>query len=252
MQSGPFECARSGLERTVKRSTATTTLVVIAIAVMVALSPQAGGQDATTKYPSMAPIEQYLMDKPAEISLARSAAPEAISRGAEVLVLTRHGYEIAVSGGNGFVCIVERSWAAGIDEPDFWNPKVRAPICFNAVAAKSQIAEATRRTEWILAGQSKAQVFESLKAAIEKKELPAPEPGAMCYMMAKGGYLNDRGGHWHPHLMFFTPTADPATWGADLPGSPILSANEPAEHLTIFMVPVGHWSDGTFAPANEH
>ena len=71
---------------------------------------QAIAQDAKTAYPSMAPIEQYLMDRTAEIALARSAAPESISDDAEILVLGRHGFETAVKGKNGFVCIVERSW----------------------------------------------------------------------------------------------------------------------------------------------
>ena len=72
-------------------------------------------QGTTTPYPHMAPIEQYLMDRTAEIALARSAAPESISRDAEVLVFGRHGFETAVKGKNGFVCIVERSWTS---EPD--------------------------------------------------------------------------------------------------------------------------------------
>src|SRR5579872_688228 len=45
-------------------------------------------------YASMAPLVQYLMaDRNAEIALARSAAPAAISSEAEVLVLGRNGYE---------------------------------------------------------------------------------------------------------------------------------------------------------------
>jgi hypothetical protein len=77
-----------------------------------------------------------MTDQGAEIALARSAAPESISRDAEVLVLGRHGFDAAVKGKNGFGCIVERSWASAPD-PDFWNPKVRTPICFNAAAARS-------------------------------------------------------------------------------------------------------------------
>ena len=38
----------------------------------------------------------------------RSAAPDAISRDATVLVLGRHGYETAVEDKNGWVCMVER------------------------------------------------------------------------------------------------------------------------------------------------
>ena len=110
----------------------------IALAFMLGTAWHAMAQDAKALYPSMAPVDQYLMaDRSAEIALARSAAPESISRDAEVLVLGRYGYETAIQGKNGFVCIVERSWTAPIDDPDFWNPKLRSPICLNAAAARS-------------------------------------------------------------------------------------------------------------------
>ena len=191
------------------------------------------------------------MERDAEIALARSAAPESISRDAEVMVLGRHGYETAVHGKNGFVCMVERSWTAGIDEPEFWNPKLRAAICFNPPAARSYLQYTIKKSEWVLAGQSKAQMFESVKAALDKKELPSMEPGAMCYMMSKQSYLNDRAGHWHPHLMFFVPETKGALWGADLSGSPILVSEVPEDRLTVFLIPVGKWSDGTAAPTDE-
>ena len=54
------------------------------------------------------------------------------------------GYETAVKGKNGFVCMVERSWAAGIDDPDFWNPKLRSPVCLNAPAARSYPSTSSR------------------------------------------------------------------------------------------------------------
>jgi hypothetical protein len=206
---------------------------------------QARPQDAKTTYPSMAPLDQYLTERNAEIALARSAAPESISQDAEVMVLGRHGYETAVQGKNGFVCIVERSWTAPIDDPDFWSPKLRAPICFNAAAARSYLPRTIKKTDLILAGRTKAQMIEAIAAAIDKKELPTMEPGAMCYMLSKQGYLSERDGHWHPHLMFFVSQADPATWGAGLPGSPIFAFNDTWEHLTTFLVPVREWSDGT-------
>jgi hypothetical protein len=194
----------------------------------------------------MAPVDQYLMaDRSLEIALARSAAPESISRDAEVLVLGRHGYETAVKGKNGFVCIVERSWTSPIDDPEFWNPKGRAPICYNAAAARSYLPRTIKKTELILAGQTKAQMIEAITTAIDKKELPAMEPGAMCYMLSREGHLSDRAGHWHPHLMFFVSQSDPATWGAGLPGSPIFAFNDSWEHMTTFLVPVRVWSDGT-------
>jgi hypothetical protein len=218
----------------------------IAVGFLLCTAWQAISQDAKAPYPNMAPIDQYLMeDREAEIALARSAAPESISRDAEILVLGRHGYETAVNGKNGFVCIVERSWTAPIDDPGFWNPKGRAPLCLNAAAVHSYLPRTIRKTDLILAGRTKAQMMEAIVAAIDKKELPAMELGAMCYMLSKQGYLSDRDGHWHPHLMFFVSQADPAAWGAGLPGSPIMAFNDTWEHLTTFLVPVRQWSDGT-------
>jgi len=219
-------------------------------------SSQARAQDRQLPYPSMAPIEQYLMtDRDAEIALARSAAPEAISRDAEVLVLGRHGYETAVKGKNGFVCVVERGWMSPFDGDfavNFWNPKLRGPLCFNPPAARSILPLTYKRTEMILAGKSKVQVIEALKAAYEKKELPPLEPGAMSYMMSKEQYLSDAGHHnWMAHLMFYTPLMDGAVWGADLLKSPVMlnpqfrGAPEP---IDVFMVPTSRWSDGTPAP----
>jgi hypothetical protein len=218
----------------------------IVLALMLGAAWVAVAQDAKTPYPSMAPVDQYLMeDRNSEIALARSAAPESISRDAEVLVLGRHGYETAVQGKNGFVCIVERSWTAPIDDPGFWNPKGRAPLCLNAAAARSYLPRTIKRTDLILAGHTKAQMVEAMTAAIDKKELPLMELGAMCYMLSKQGYLGDPVGHWHPHLMFFVSQTDPAAWGAGVQGSPVLALNDKWEELTIFLVPVRQWSDGT-------
>lgn len=223
----------------------------LALVMLLGMARLATAQDVKTPaskplYPKMAPVDQYLMqDRNAEIALARSAAPESISREARVLVLGRHGYETAVQGKNGFVCIVERSWTAPIDDPNFWNPKLRGPLCLNPAAARSYLPRTIKKTDLILSGRTKDQMVEAVTAAIDKKDLPAMEPGAMCYMLSKQGYLNDQAGHWHPHLMFFVSQGDPATWGADLAGSPVIALKDDWEHLTTFLVPVRKWSDGT-------
>jgi hypothetical protein len=222
------------------------TIVLRSCAVLAALGTwHAQAQEAKTPYPSMAPLDQYLIaDRNAEITLARSAAPEAISRDAEVMVLGPHGYETAVKGKNGFVCLVERSWTAPLDDPEFWNPKGRAPVCYNAPAARFKVPLVMKRAELVLAGRTKAQLLE-VSASLDKKELPTPEPGAMCYMMSKQQWLN-AGGHWHPHLMFFVPLTEAASWGAGSPGSPVINAFiETAERHTVFLILVANWSDGT-------
>ena len=228
--------------------------VIIALALafgMVLEARAAWSQEATTKYLNMAPVDEYLMtDRNAEIALARSAAPESISRDATVLVLGRHGYETAVEGKNGFVCLVERGWMSRADAPEFWNPKLRGPICFNPPAARSVLPTTYKRTEMVLAGKTKAEIIDGNKAAFERGELPGLEPGAMSYMMSKGAYLTDDDDHNLAHLMFYAPPLDGAIWGADLPKSPVMLNPQfkGAQPIDVFVVPVGRWSDGTPAP----
>ena len=204
-----------------------------------------------TSYPAMAPLDQYLMpDRDAEVALARSAAPDAISHDARILVLGRQGYETAVEGKNGFVCVVERGWMSPPNAPEFWNPKLRGPVCFNPPAARSVLPATYKRTEMVLAGRTETEIIEGNKAAFEKGELPPLEPGAMSYMMSKGGYLTDRGDHNLAHLMFYAPALDGKDWGADLPKSPVMLNPQfkGSEPIDVFVVPVGTWSDGTAAP----
>jgi hypothetical protein len=199
----------------------------------------------------MGPLDQYLMDRSAEIALAKSAAPVSIADTATVLVLTRHGYDTAIKGSNGFVCAVERSWMSQYDFPQFWNPRMRGPLCYNPAAVRSILPYTIRRTELVLAGSSKPEMAAAIKDGIEKHTLPPLEAGAMTYMMSKQQFLNDNAHNWMPHLMFYFPRADGANWGADLPGAPTMlnqQFQESPEAISVIMVPAPHWSDGTPAP----
>src|SRR5262252_8509324 len=212
-------------------------------------------------YPKMASVDQYLMERNAEIQLARSAAPDSISHDATILVLGRQEYETAVEGKNGFVCWVGRGWMAAFDWPEFWNPKVRAADCMNPQAARSIVPIALLRSRMVMAGRSKAEVLSAIKAAFEKRQLPHLESGAMDYMMSKSAYLTDEGHHNLPHLMFFT-TVEAKDWGSGAAGSPVMSApywffssQEPSQMkglppILVFLVGVADWSDGT--PAGKH
>jgi hypothetical protein len=215
----------------------------------VVLSELAGFAAAdAAPYERMAPLAQYLMPPGSEIALARSAAPAAISDEATVLTLDSQGYQTAVRGTNGFTCLVERSWLAPFQSPDFWNPKVRVPICYNPAASGSVLTYTLRRTKLALAGDSKERILHEVRAAVARNEFPLPKPGAMSFMMSKDGYLADADGPWHSHVMFHVPKVAGASWGANLPGSPVVvDDREVPEPQTIFMVPVSRWSDGTTA-----
>jgi len=205
--------------------------------------------DSKTQYTTMAPLHQYLDDRDTEIALARSAAPDAISRDATVLVLTDHGYVTAVEGKNGFVCVVERAWMSPDDSVDFWNPKMRGPLCFNPPAARSILPSTIERTKLAIAGKSKDEIIAANKAAYDSKQVPPLEPGSMSYMMSKHSCLTANCGNL-AHVMIYTPHGDPAFWGNDVPNSPIMLNPQFKDiaPIDVWVIGVGKWSDGTPAP----
>lgn len=236
---------------------------VLALVVLLNVTPSTRAQDAKRTYPKMLPLEEYLMDRNAEIALARSSAPAAISHDATVLVLGLHGYETAVKGTNGFVCMVGRAWASSIDFFDIWDPKMRGAICVNAAAARSILPIVNKLTEMTLAGAySVKERIAGIQEAYAKKEFPpVPATGAMSYMMSKDAYLSHLGNHIYCHVMFFSPAKNDSEWGANQPDSPVSSTsfwfpdpdqpdsplNRELPPLRVFVVAVPKWTDGSLA-----
>ncbi len=198
---------------------------------------------------TMAPIAQYrIASVKDEIALARSAAAPSISADAEVLVLGSRGYEVAAKGKNGFVCFVERSWAAPFADDEFWNPQERGPNCFNAPAARSELPQYLQRTQWVLAGATKEQIMERTRSAVASHKFKKPEPGSISFMTSKHGHLNHAPGPWLPHVMFFLAHGQAAVWGANQTGSPIIGEDGLPVETTVLVIPVRRWSDGSPAP----
>jgi hypothetical protein len=251
-------------KRIITESTRERTITIIALVLAISIGffvPKTAAQ--SDPYPKMAPVDQYLMEKTAEIQLARSAAPDSISSDATILVLGRQGYETAVEGKNGFVCWVGRGWTGMFDWPEFWSPKVRAADCMNPQAARSILPIAELRTRMVMAGHSKEEIVSAVKTAFENQQLPKLESGAMDYMMSKSAYLTDEGEHNGPHLMWYTALTDGKDWGAFAAGSPVMAApywfmspKEPSQAkglppILVFLVGVADWSDGTPAPMHQ-
>jgi hypothetical protein len=231
------------------------------LALMLGAIGTACAEDAKPAYPVMAPIEQYLEARASEeIAMARTAAPASISGDASVLVLGEHGHETAVKGKNGFVCLVWRSWAVGtgatgLDDREFWNPKLRIPICYNPAGVRTVLPLYLESTKWALAGVSKAEMKDRGRAALASNRKAIPEPGAMAFMM--GGEGSDAvGHHWPPHVMIFLGRTESAAWGAGLHGAPISAdQGEPEPTITTFNIQVPAYSDGTSAtlgPPHSH
>lgn len=208
-------------------------------------------QKAKTTYSHMAAIEEYLItDRDAEIALARSAAPKSVSRDATILLLGRHGYETAVKGTNGFVCVVNRSWMLPFDNPEFWNPGVRLPFCLNPPAVRSMLPLTIKEAEWALSGLTKSQLLDRTKTAYESNELSPPERGSMCFMMSKQQNFGPKFRNADSHLMFWFPQKDHIDWGAEFPGVPVDVHQYSPQPITEFAISVSKWSDGTPAPTD--
>lgn len=230
------------------KNIASAALVVL----LVSCAPAYGKGPANDPYPTMAPVALYMMPRAAEIEMARSAAPPSISDDATVLVLTKTEYVTAAKGTNGWVCIVGRMWSAGLDDPEFWNPKGRGPACLNPTAVQSVLPFYVARAKWALAGDTRDEIAKKSQAAYADHEFTAPAPGSFALMLSKEGYLNDGvAGPWRPHVMPFVAKDQLGTWAAGFKGSPILSPATATfrsyEPVTIVIV-APYWSDGSPAP----
>ena len=171
---------------------------------LAAILTSAQGQ---TQYP---PLSEYTMPQDAEIALARSAAPANVSDRATIKVLNESGYEVAIEGDNGFVCMVMRAWSAPTYTPasfrDFvYYAPLRAPICFNPVAAETMMLYYELRTELGLQGKNPDEIADGIESAYAKGELPRIETVSFAYMWSADQDLGPGIGHWHPHMMVFTP-----------------------------------------------
>ena len=229
-----------------KRST-TKTIAFGTFALIVALGAnrQAAAQDAKGPYSSMAPLDQYLMaDRTAEIALARSAAPEAISRDAEVMVLGRQGYETAVKGKNGFVCVVERSWTAGIDDPDFWNPRLRGAICFNPPAVDPSFQSLLRRQSWFWRASPKLRCL-TVSRTHSTRRIAASGDWCDGLHAVKGAVLRRSRRALASALDVFCFANGRSKLGRRVARFPDSGNQRPRGPMTIFLIPVGKWSDGT-------
>ena len=192
-----------------------------------------------------------------EIMLARSAAPFDISATATVLVLTPKGYVEAWpgTGTNGFTCLVMRSFGGAPDDPGFWNPKIRGPMCYNAPATRTVLPVNLAQIDWVLAGVPPAELNARLAKAFAEQRFAPPAPGAMVYMLSRRQVLSDAYPHWMPHLMFYYDrTVTAPAFGAGGMTAPVIdaSAGDPKGPMQVFYVPTRTWSNGAPAVPATH
>jgi hypothetical protein len=180
-------------------------LTVVLLSLLAPLTSVARAQ--ARSYP---PLSAYLMPRDSEIALARTAAPENISRRASIKVLTPTGYQLVHTGDNGFVCVVMRGWAAPTYTPvqfrNFvYDATIRGPICFNPAAVKNVLPYYELRATLGLAGKTPKQIADAVQAAYASHRLPVRDGVSFAYMFSQEQMLGQGIGHWHPHMMVFAP-----------------------------------------------
>jgi hypothetical protein len=192
------------------------------------------------------PLGEYMMSKDAEVALARSAAPANVSGRATIKVLTEAGYETVQEGGNGFICMVMRGWSAPSFTPpqfrDFvYSARIRAPICFNPAAARTVLPYQELRAKLGMQGMSPDQIAAGVEAAYARGKLPKMEAVAFAYMFSADMELGPGIGHFHPHVMVYTPYHDNAMLGGNEFGglAPFVS-DDAGTPFTVTVIPVDH------------
>ena len=154
---------------------------------------------------SYAPFSEYAMSQESEVALARSAAPESISGHARIEVLTPKGYEVAVKGDGEFVCMVLRGWSAAPDPVATGDARIRGPICFDAVGARTVVPAEELKAKLGLAGQSPAAIGREVAVQYGLGKLPKMEGAAFAYMWSASQRVGPDAGAWHPHMMIYVP-----------------------------------------------
>jgi hypothetical protein len=199
-------------------------------------------QAQSLKYP---PLSEYMMAPDVEVALAKSAAPDAVSDHATILVLTTSGYKVSTQGNNGFVCMVMRGWSAPTYTPVpdrnlVYDPQTRAPICFNPIAAQTVLPYQEFRTKLGMEGKSPDEITAAIEQAYMKGDLPRMEAVAFAYMFSADQKLGSAGA-WHPHMMIFTPYYTNAMMGNNSGDDmlPVVAADA-GTPFALTVIPVDH------------
>jgi hypothetical protein len=173
-----------------------------------------------------------LLPSEREITLARSAAPPAVSDSATIYLLTARGYVVGVPGTNGVACYVGRSWPASVE-----------PHCFDAEGAATILPMEMRRVELMQAGAAADSIEREIALGVTRGRFRLPRRPAMSWMMSGGQQLIDEEGRavgrWQPHLMIYYPYLTEAELGLGSTPDPrqaiLVDGGKPTANLMIIV-----------------
>jgi len=210
----------------------------------IAAATTAGAQ-APLQYP---PLRDYLMTRESELALVKTAAPPNVTDHATIKLLDETGYRVTHEGDNGFVCLVLRGWSAPTFTPAqfrafVYDASIRAPICYNPIAARSVLPYQELRTQLGMQHKNPDEIAAAVQAAYATGKLPRMESGSVgfAYMFSAEQNLGPGIGAFHPHVMIFAPYNDNALLGNNAFGGiyPFLS-DDAGTPFAVTVIPIAH------------
>jgi len=141
-----------------------------------------------------------------ELRLAMSAGPLNVSRDADVYELGASGFEKAITGSNGWACLVVRAAA---------NKGQLAPHCLNPQAVKSVLPAFLREAQMQAKGMDAPAIDTELRRQFAAGELALPSGPAYAYMLSEGQRLGPNLTNYRPHFMLYVPYAKNSEVGGD-------------------------------------
>lgn len=155
-----------------------------------------------------------------QIRIAKLAAPKEVTDHADIYILGRRGYELAVRGDNGFSCMIER------EKPDTMEPE-----CYDAEGSATTMKVRSYEEQQRASGVGEQAIEESIKAGYKSGEFKPPSKAGIVYMLSDYNYvLNPETGkiiHFPGHLMFYSPYATEKTVGSGEGAPYIVHPGEP-------------------------
>ena len=181
--------------------------------------------------------ERPAMARDAEIALARSAAPAAISGGARVWVWNGSRYVVADSGRTTVNCYVARHWVPSVE-----------PHCLDEEASTTILPILMRKIELYAQGKTDVEVEREIADGIKARRFRLPSRPALTYMMSSAQNLvSGEGtavGAWQPHLMIYYPEWTGKQAGLEGFVADVGFIENPGTPLAALVVPLK-----TFVPA---
>jgi hypothetical protein len=177
------------------------------------------------------------MARDAEIALARSAAPAAISGSARVWVWNGSRYMVADSGRTTVNCYLARHWVPSVE-----------PHCLDEEASATILPILMRKIELYAAGKTDAEVEREIADGIKANRFRLPSRPALTYMMSSAQNLvggdGTPVGAWQPHLMIYYPEWTGKQAGLEGFVADVGFIENPGTPLAALVVPLK-----TFVPA---